>query len=71
MKKILASLAAGLIVASAVPALAADSNTVDSTRPGYCWQAADNERGGWHCGGRGRHGHGGYCWDNNDNQQDK
>lgn len=65
MKKIFAAFAAGLMLASAVPALAADTK-VDA-RPGYCWQEADNQSGdGWYCGGRGRgygHGHRGYCWD--------
>ncbi|SHK48662.1 hypothetical protein SAMN05216582_10595 [Selenomonas ruminantium] len=65
MKKIFASLAAGMIVASAVPALAADSNAAGNDRPGYCRQAGDN----WCGGGHGRHGHRGYCWD--DNQQGK
>ncbi len=75
MKKIFASLAVGLIVASAVPAFAADSNAVDSAgRPGYCWRASDEAAGdGWYCGGgrghHGRHGHRGYCW-NNDNNSD-
>jgi len=65
MKKIFAAFAAGLMLASAVPALAADTK-VDA-RPGYCWQDADNQASdGWYCGGRGRgygHGHRGYCWD--------
>jgi hypothetical protein len=65
MKKIFAAFAAGLMLASAVPALAADTK-VDA-RPGYCWQDVDNQADdGWYCGGRGRgngHGHRGYCWD--------
>ena len=63
MKKIFAAFAAGLMLASAVPVLAADTN-VDA-RPGYCWQDVDNQADdGWYCGGRGRgHGHRGYCWD--------
>jgi hypothetical protein len=63
MKKIFAALAAGLMVTSAVPALAAADN--GEARPGYCWQDADNQANdGWYCGGRGRgHGHRGYCWD--------
>lgn len=61
MKKIFAAFAAGLMVASAVPALAADTKT--EARPGYCWQDADSQAGdGWYCGGRGR-GQRGYCWD--------
>ena len=63
MKKIVAAFAAGLMLAGAVPALAADTK-VDA-RPGYCWQDVDNQADdGWYCGGRGRgHGHRGYCWD--------
>ena len=61
MKKIFAAFAAGLMLASAVPTLAADTK-VDA-RPGYCWQDVDNQADdGWYCGGRGR-GHRGYCWD--------
>ena len=61
MKKMFAAFAAGLMLASAVPVLAAGSN--EGARPGYCWQEADNQAGdGWYCGGRG-HGHRGYCWD--------
>ncbi|MBQ1460530.1 MAG: hypothetical protein IIZ16_00690 [Selenomonas sp.] len=61
MKKIFAACAAGLILASAVPVMAAEN----SARPGYCWQESDQSTDGWHCRGRGPHGHGGYCWDNN------
>jgi len=63
MKRIFAAFAAGLMLASAVPALAADTK-VDA-RPGYCWQDVDNQADdGWYCGGRGRgHGHREYCWD--------
>ena len=67
MKKIVAAFAVGLMLASAVPALAADTK-VDA-RPGYCWQDTANQADdGWYCGGRGRgyghgHGHRGYCWD--------
>lgn len=64
MKKLCAAFAAGLILSSAVPVMAADNA---ASRQPYCWQAADNQSSdGWYCRGRGcgRQGRGGgYCWD--------
>lgn len=57
MKKLFAAFATGLIIASAVPVMAAEDNTADrrDIRPGYCWQAADSQSGdGYYC-------EGGYC----------
>ena len=70
MKKIFASLAAGMIIASAVPAMAAETgNGVDSSRPGYCWQAADQSDDGYYCGRHHRGGHGGCYWDDQKNSK--
>lgn len=70
MKKIFASLAAGFIIASAVPAMAAESNNrIDSSRPGYCWQAADQSDDGYYCGGPRHRGHGGCYWGNQQNSK--
>ena len=56
MKKIFASLAAGLIIASAVPAMAAETGAgSDNYRPGYCWQADGSQSDdGYYCGRRHR-----------------
>ena len=54
MKKLFAAFATGLIIASAVPVMAAADNTADrrDVRPGYCWQASDSQSGdGYYCGG--------------------
>jgi len=73
MKKIVAFFAAGLIIASAVPVLAADSDTAnrDFGRPGYCWQASDDQAndGNYYGGCRRYRGHGGCYWDNNRNDR--
>ena len=70
MKKIIASLAVGLILASAVPALAADSNAADNAGCpyGHCWRTADGAPAGDGSGPHGRRGHHrGYCWNNDSN----
>lgn len=71
MKKIFASLAAGVIIASAVPALAAETGTsVDSNRPDCYWQAADGQSDdGYYCGRHHRGGHGGCYRDNQQNSK--
>lgn len=71
MKKIFASLAAGLIITSAVPAMAAEAgNRVDNDRPGYCWRADGAQSDdGYYCGGRRHRGHGGCYWGNQQNNQ--
>jgi len=72
MKKIVASFAAGLIIASAVPVLAADNDTANRvwSRPGYCWQASDRRSDdGYYCGGCRHRGQGGCYWDSS--QKDK
>ena len=71
MKKIFASLAAGLIIASAVPAMAAETGTgSDNYRPGYCWQADGRQSDdGYYCGRRHCGGHGGCYWGNQQNNQ--
>ena len=67
MKKILSAFAAGLILASAVPVMAADNQA--PARPGYCWQDSDQSNDSWHCRGRGGNGCGGYCWGNSQSRQ--
>ena len=71
MKKIFASLAAGLIIASAVPAMAAETGTgSDNYRPGYCWQADGSQSDdGYYCGRRRCGGHGGCYWGNQQNNR--
>ena len=46
MKKIFAALAAGLLMASAIPAMAADT---DNNRLGYCWQVAGDQSDDGYC----------------------
>ena len=69
MKKIFASLAAGLIIASTVPALVAEAgNRVENNRPGYCWQADGGQPDDGYCYGRHhRGGCGGCYWGNQEN----
>lgn len=75
MKKILAAFAAGLIVASAIPAFAASANDKEvAPAPGYgyCWQDSRQQADdGWYCGGprRGHGRYGGYCWDDNSDRR--
>lgn len=74
MKKILAAFAAGLMVASAIPAFAATTNdkeTAPAQGYGYCWQDSRQQSDdGWYCGGRrGYGGRGGYCWSDNEARQ--
>ncbi len=71
MKKIFASLAAGLIIASAVPVMAAETGTgSDNYRPGYCWQADGSQSNdGYYCGRHHRGGHGGCYWGNQQNNR--